>query len=39
VNLIDYGFDDKFKNELDKLKEKDYLPGRVVRQEKGCYHI
>jgi ribosome biogenesis GTPase len=39
VNLIDYGYDDKFKNELDKLKEKEYLAARVVRQEKGCYHV
>lgn len=39
VNLIDYGFDDKFKNELEKINDKEYLPARVVRQEKGSYHI
>lgn len=39
MNLVDYGWDDKLKNEFDKLKEKEYLPGRVVRQEKGCYHV
>lgn len=39
MNLIDYGFDDKFKNELEKIKDKEYLPARVVRQEKGCYHV
>jgi ribosome biogenesis GTPase / thiamine phosphate phosphatase len=39
VNLIDYGFDDKVRNEFEKIKDKEYLPARVVRQEKGCYHV
>jgi len=39
LRLIDYGWDDGFKTEFEKLKEKDYMPARVVRQEKGCYHL
>lgn len=39
MNLIDYGWNDKFKNEFQKLNEKDYIPARVIRQEKRFYQI
>lgn len=39
MNLIDYGWNDKFEQELEKLKNKEFMPARVVRQEKGYYHI
>lgn len=39
MNLIDYGFDDKLEKELKQINDKDYLAARVVRQEKGCYHV
>lgn len=39
MSLIDYGWNDKFQYELEKIKEKDYIPARVVRQEKGYYHV
>lgn len=39
MKLIDYGWDDNFNNELKKIDDKGYMPARVVRQEKGCYHV
>lgn len=39
MNLIDYGWNDKFKNEFEKLNRKECIPARVVRQEKGIYQV
>lgn len=39
MSLIDYGWDDKFQHQFNNLNGKGYMPARVVRQEKGYYHV
>lgn len=39
MSLVDYGWSDVFQREFEKLNNKDYIAARVVREEKGQYHI
>lgn len=39
MSLIDYGWSDVFQREFEKLNNKDYIAARVVREEKGQYHV
>lgn len=37
--LEDYGWSDALQREFDKLNRNDYVPARVVREEKGQYFV
>lgn len=39
MDLSELGWNNQFEKEFNKLMKKEYIPARVVREEKGLYHV
>lgn len=37
MNLIKLGWNNEFQKEFDNIKNNEYIPDRVIREEKGRY--
>lgn len=39
MSLLDYGWNDSFGSKFENLSGKEYIPARIIRQEKGSYEV